>query len=79
MPIIKSAKKKMRRDYKKTVENKIIKDNVKGLLKNARREPTQEAYNKVASALDKAVKVHLLHANNASRLKSRLSKIITVK
>jgi small subunit ribosomal protein S20 len=79
MPIIQSAKKKMRRDAKKTIENKQRKDVLKGLLKNARREPSIKSFGEVSSALDKAVKVNLIHANRASRLKSRLSKLLAAK
>lgn len=76
MPIIKSAIKKMRQDKKRTARNKQAEVNLKGLVKNMRREPSTEQLTKVQSALDKAVKTHLIHANKASRLKSRLSQLI---
>lgn len=75
MPIIKSAKKKMRKDAVRTAHNKTIETNLKSLVKNTRRTPNKESLSKVFSALDKAVKVNLIHANRASRLKSRLSKL----
>lgn len=75
MPIIKSAKKKMRKDKKRTLRNSEIKTNIKSLLKNARRSPNTETISKVASSLDKAVKVKFIHANKAARLKSRLAKL----
>jgi small subunit ribosomal protein S20 len=77
MPIIRSAKKKMRQDKKRTAHNKLKKDNIKALVKNMRREPNVEGFAKVSSALDKAVKTDFIHPNKASRLKSRLSKLIT--
>jgi len=76
MPIIQSAKKKMRQDKKRTQRNKIKKDNVKALIKNMRREPNAEALSKLSSALDKSVKTKFIHPNKAARLKSRLSKLI---
>lgn len=79
MPIIKSAIKKMRKDKKRTLRNKAIESSLKGLVKNMRRQPSQEQFQKVQSALDKAVKTNLVHANRASRLKGRLSQLIASK
>jgi len=76
MPIIKSAKKKMRKDKKRTISNALITKEIKGLLKNARREPSVKTFSAVFSKLDKAVKTHLVHANTAARLKSRLAKLV---
>ncbi len=77
MPIIKSAKKKMRKDAKRTAHNKTIESALKGLVKQTRKTPSKETLAKVSSALDKAVKVNLIHANKAGRLKSRLSKLVS--
>lgn len=66
----------MRQDKKRTAHNLEIKNNMRKLIKDLRRAPSQDKYNKVASSLDKAVKTHFIHANKASRLKSRLSKLI---
>jgi small subunit ribosomal protein S20 len=74
MPIIKSAKKKMRKDKVRTLHNTDIKNKLKGLLKSARRSPDPKILQELQSALDKAVKTKLIHANKAARLKSRLSK-----
>ena len=74
MPIIKSAKKKMRKDKRITAHNKVLKDNFKSLVKSMRKTPSKENLQEVYSALDKASKTHLIHPNKASRLKSRLSK-----
>jgi ribosomal protein S20 len=75
MPIIASAKKKMRKDKKLTEHNAVIKANLKNLLKKARRSPSPESLREITSALDKAVKTKFIHANKAARLKSRLSKL----
>ncbi|EKD91025.1 MAG: hypothetical protein ACD_30C00050G0001 [uncultured bacterium] len=74
MPIIKSAKKKMRKDKRITAHNKVLKDNLKALIKSMRKTPTKQNLQGAFSALDKAAKTHLIHPNKASRLKSRLSK-----
>jgi len=76
MPIIASAKKKMRQDKKRTVRNKLKKDAIHGLLKNMRRAPSVETLAKASSALDKAVKTQYIHPNKAARLKSRMAKLM---
>jgi small subunit ribosomal protein S20 len=79
MPIIKSAKKKMRKDATRTARNKNRKDSVKALTKAMRRTPDSKNLSALSSALDKAVKVNLIHKNKAARLKSRLSHLIAAK
>lgn len=77
MPIIKSAIKKVRKDKTRTARNKqraIIMDR---LIKEARRKPGEKSLSVVFSALDKAVKVNLIHKNRADRLKSRLAKSVS--
>lgn len=74
MPIIKSAKKKMRQDKKKTAHNLKIKLNLKSAVKKMRSKPTAKALQEVFSKLDKATKTKLIHPNKAARLKSRLTK-----
>lgn len=77
MPLIRSAKKKMRKDIKRTAHNREIETALKGLIKQTRQKPSSELLTKTFSALDKAVKINLIHANKASRLKSRISKLIS--
>ena len=74
MPVIKSAKKRMRQEKKRTAINRTKKENLKILIKNVRTDKTVKNLTAVFSALDKAAKVDLIHKNKASRLKSRLSK-----
>lgn len=66
----------MRQDKKREARNDEVRTKVKGLVKNMRRTPSTKAYQEVSRALDKAVKTNLIHLNHASRLKSRLSKLI---
>lgn len=75
MPIIKSAIKKVRKDKTRTERNARREASFRKLMKATRREPNQKNLTAVFSALDKAVKVNLIHKNKAARLKSRLSKL----
>ncbi len=76
MPLIKSAIKKMRKDKTRTERNKKREANFRKLVKAMRKTPNQKNLTTVFSALDKAVKVDLIHKNRASRLKSRLSHLL---
>ncbi len=75
MPVIQSAIKKVRKDKVRTARNKKRESAVKKLLKAARKNPDKKNLSSVFSALDKAVKVKLIHPNKSARLKSRLSKL----
>ena len=76
MPLIRSAIKKLRKDRKRTIVNKAKKETLKGLIKKARVNKNTASLKTVFSALDKAVKVNLIHKNKSARLKSRLSKLL---
>ncbi len=75
MPIIRSAIKKVRKDKVRTTRNKKRETSLKLAIKKARITKTPKTLQAAFSALDKAVKVHLIHPNKAARLKSRLSKV----
>ncbi len=75
MPLTKSAIKKARVDKKRTLGNLSAKGRLKTTLKLARANPGAETLNALFSAMDKAVKHHLVTKGHASRLKSRISKI----
>ena len=76
MPVIKSAKKKLRQDKKRTAANKNIRDLLKELIKKARKEAGEKAIKQAIQAADKAVKNHIIHRNKAARIKSSLSKLL---
>lgn len=76
MPLLRSSKKKMRRDKRRTEQNDLKKQVMKSLVKTMRRMPDADNMKQVSSFLDKAAKTKLIHPNKASRLKSRLSKLI---
>jgi len=74
MPIIKSAKKKLRQDKKRQLDNKKIKNTYKSVLKAAKEKPTPKAIEQAFSAIDKAAKKGIIHENKAARLKASVSK-----
>lgn len=76
MPIIASAKKKIRSDKRKQARNLKLKISIKRIIKKARRTPETSQLSAVQKALDKAVTSHLIHKNKAARIKSRLAKKI---
>lgn len=79
MPVIKSAKKKLRQDKKRQEQNKVQKDFLKKVVKTFRAHPTDKNLQAVYKATDKSVKKHLIHANKAARLKSSLTKTLSGK
>ena len=80
MPIIKSAKKRVRVAKKAAVRNTKTKRSLKDALKAFHRAVTggkkdaKELQSKAQSALDKAVKKGVLHKNKAARKKSQAAK-----
>lgn len=76
MPVIKSAKKKLKVDRKRESANKKIRILVEKALKKADNAPTPKSVQNAFSIVDKAVKNKVIHKNKASRIKSRLSKLI---
>jgi small subunit ribosomal protein S20 len=80
MPNIRSSKKDIRRTETRTLRNKANRSKVKTFRKRVMEalakgdaKAAQEAYNKFASAADKAAKGNAIHKNKASRLKSRVA------
>lgn len=79
MPVIKSAEKKLRKDKKRTIHNRKIKEAVKKAIKQAKIKKTESIIRKAISLVNKASKKNIIHKNKASRLTSMLSKLIAVK
>jgi len=75
MPLTKSAIKKARVDKRRTASNLTAKGQLKTAIKLARTKPSLESLKSLYSAMDKAVKQHLVTKGHASRLKSRISKL----
>jgi len=86
MAITKSAKKAARQSVKRKEQNTVYKDKIKKLVKEARAlvlmkkmEEAKKLLPEIYGALDKAAKVGVIKKNNASRRKSRLTKLIDKK
>lgn len=76
MPIIFSAKKRLRQSIKRTARNQAIQSKLKTLTKKALSEPTKENIRLSVQTIDKAAKRKVIHANKASRLKSRVMRAL---
>jgi small subunit ribosomal protein S20 len=83
MPNIKSAKKRMRSNAKKTEINTLVTSSMRTAIKKFEKEVKagnkEEASNNLNIAvqrIDKAMSSGLVHKNKAARLKSRLSKMM---
>ncbi|MCX6723903.1 MAG: 30S ribosomal protein S20 [Candidatus Staskawiczbacteria bacterium] len=86
MAITQSAKKAIRQSAKRKKQNVVYKDKIKALVKEARAlvlakkmAEADKLLPEIYSALDKAAKVGVIKKNNASRRKSRLTKLIEKK
>lgn len=79
MPNIQSAKKKMKKDVKRTKNNALyiqaIEKAIKLLTKIKGDEKDKKQVNKAVSLIDRAAKKRAIHKNKASRLKSRVMKL----
>lgn len=80
MPNIKSAKKRVKVIKTKTLQNQMIKSNLKTVIKKFEaavsennKESAAEAFKLVAKKIDQATAKGILHKNTASRKKARLA------
>ena len=80
MPNTKSAMKAARQNIKRRIINlkvfDAIRKTAKQVRKAANKADAQKALSAAFAALDKAAKKHIIHKNNASRHKSRLSALV---
>lgn len=78
MPNIKSAKKRVRVIKTKTLRNKMVKSNLKTVLKETygvierKDESAKKVLSNAFKKLDKAVAKGIIHKNNAANKKSAL-------
>lgn len=86
MPITSSAKKALRSSKKKRVFNLRRKNDMQGVIKEYKKlvtakksEEAKKLLPKLQQAIDKAAKRGIIKKNTASRKKSRLLKVITIK
>ena len=72
-----SAKKRIRQDEKKKVQNKYYAKTMRNAVRDLRAVSEKEAavaqYPKVVSMIDKLAKKNLIHKNKAANLKSELA------
>jgi small subunit ribosomal protein S20 len=71
MPIIKSAKKRVRTASKAAARNSKTKRGLRSALKLFNAGPSAKSHSSAQSALDKAVKKGVVHKNKAARLKKK--------
>jgi small subunit ribosomal protein S20 len=74
MPIIKSAKKRVRVARRATIRNSKTKRNLRSALKLFTKAPSSKSFDTAQSNLDKAVKKGVIHKNKAARLKRQAAK-----
>ena len=79
MPITKSAKKALRQSAKRRIENLFKAKALKAAIKDYKKAPSAKSLSLVYKQLDKTAKTNVIPKNKASRLKSRLSKILAKK
>ena len=87
MPITRSAKKALRQSLKRRDHNLQKKDAYKTIAKNikklvglgGKKDEAKKLLPQLYKALDKAAKTRAIKKNKASRLKSRLTKLVNVK
>lgn len=83
MPITTSAKKALRQSFRRQAKNLVYKKKIKSFVKEAKIlvsqkkiEEAKKLLPQVYKILDKAAKVNVIKKNTASRLKSRITKLI---
>ncbi len=75
MPILKNAKKALRRDQRRTTVNLKVRNRMKLAVKAARDSKDASKLPAAYQAIDRAQKKNLLHKNKAARMKSQLAKL----
>ena len=85
MPITTSAKKALRQSLRRKIRNTIKKDAYKTAVKAVRKfvsdgkiDDAKHALSRAYQALDKAAKTHTIRKNKAGRLKSRLTRFVSI-
>ena len=79
MPIIAGAKKALRQTKTHTDRNRVVRANVRNIVKKSEKAPEQNVVSQLFSTLDRAVKRNIIHKNKAARLKSRAAKLLVKK
>lgn len=76
MPVIQSAKKKLRQDKRRVAVNKAYREKLRLSLRAVKEKKTKAAVKQAYQAVDRATKRGIIHGNKAGRLKSQLMRLI---
>ena len=76
MPTHKSAKKRLKTGRKANERNTAIKSRIKTLVKKTEASSDEASLKEAVSFLDKASRKGVIHPNKASRIKSRLARLV---
>jgi len=81
MANIKSAKKKVRKDIKRTKSNDKQRQLIKKIIREVKKSKnvSVDLLKKAYSIIDKASREKIIHKNKAARLKARVSKLFNKK
>ena len=79
MPTHKSAKKRLKTNEKSNIRNRAVKSQIRTLVKNAETSVDEASLKEAVSLLDRAARKKVIHPNKASRMKSRLAKMVQKK
>ncbi len=83
MPLTKSAKKALKTDQRRKLENDLVRAKIKNALKGAKisiakkENDVSEKIQSLYRELDLASKKNVIHKNKAARLKSRITKAVS--
>ena len=79
MPVHKSVKKRLRQSKKANIQNRSIKSEIKTFVKKVEASLDEKDLKETISLLDKAARKRVVHKNQAARIKSRLTKLVSQK
>jgi len=79
LPTHKSAKKRLKTNERSNIRNRAVKSHVRTVVKNAETSVDEASLKEAVSALDRAARKKVIHPNKASRMKSRLAKMVQKK
>jgi len=76
MPILNNAKKALRQNIKRTQANTGKKSILKTKILALKKNKSQESLRTTSALIDKMAKAGIIHKNKASRLKSRIARMV---
>lgn len=79
MPVTKTAKRALRGSRAKELINKLTIGKLEVAMRQARKTKNPEKIVKAISLADRAAKRKVIHKNMAARIKSQMTKLISVK